>query len=259
MIMKMKELVPPSSEGIGRYRQGIELVARQAGRQILSVMQGAVDYGHKAVGNPSYRDLGHAVSRDELTRTYNRRGLIEALDAFCNETGEDTFLGAFIDVIGLGEVNNGYTHEIGDKLLTVAGWGIKRKFRLPKNAQALVGRIGGDEFVALLPQNVSTNEQMQMRYDDSNGACTATIDIDMYRDDESVPEPVKRAMHVLLQNGVSEVAYRYNIGEIKVADCSSASSLVEFLARCGSKYTRESQSSADPLDSHEIFATDSLA
>ncbi len=92
------------------------------------------------------RILGFLSEYDELTNLLNRRGFIEkALNLYEQSQGEKACL-IFGDLDHLKEINDVFGHGEGDYAIrTVAD---RLSAVLPENA--LIGRIGGDEFVAFL-------------------------------------------------------------------------------------------------------------
>jgi diguanylate cyclase (GGDEF)-like protein len=64
----------------------------------------------------------------------------------------------FIDLDGFKQVNDGYGHERGDRVLREVAQRIRRAMR----AEDTVARIGGDEFLAILG-DVSTSDSLQTR------------------------------------------------------------------------------------------------
>lgn len=85
---------------------------------------------------------------DPLTGVLNRRGFERDASLRLSESADEA-TGAllFIDLNDFKQINDQYGHEIGDQLLTVAAR------RLQKNLRScdIIGRPGGDEFVALVP------------------------------------------------------------------------------------------------------------
>jgi diguanylate cyclase (GGDEF)-like protein len=102
--------------------------------------------------------LRYDAYHDRLTALPNRRRVIDALtEAVKIRTGGEVVAVILFDVDGLRDVNESMGHDAGDKLLAeVAG-------RLGKIAGpgALVGRIGGDEFVVTL-RTESTEETVRL-------------------------------------------------------------------------------------------------
>lgn len=91
------------------------------------------------------------VSRiDPLTRIENRRALFESAARaknFSDRHGVPLSI-AYLDLDGFKQLNDQLGHRTGDKLLVMVAAGIKRALR-PTDA---VGRVGGDEFVLILPE-----------------------------------------------------------------------------------------------------------
>ena len=85
---------------------------------------------------------------DPLTGVLNRRGFERDASKRLTESADDA-TGAllFIDLNDFKLVNDKYGHEIGDKLLTIAAERLMKSLR----AGDIIGRPGGDEFVALVP------------------------------------------------------------------------------------------------------------
>jgi diguanylate cyclase (GGDEF)-like protein/PAS domain S-box-containing protein len=89
---------------------------------------------------------------DELTGLYNRRGFMmlaqKEIDAALRVAGSLALL--YIDVNGLKEINDNYGHTEGDRVLVAMSKVLKEAFRETN----LIARIGGDEFVVMVPQYV---------------------------------------------------------------------------------------------------------
>jgi diguanylate cyclase (GGDEF)-like protein len=87
---------------------------------------------------------------DELTRILNRRGLLAELDnalARCRRDRTPLSLLA-MDLDRFKEVNDQFGHRAGDLVLTAVAGVLERVAR----AGDAVGRLGGDEFLMVLPQ-----------------------------------------------------------------------------------------------------------
>jgi diguanylate cyclase len=91
----------------------------------------------------------HESRSDPLTGTLNRRALDEALKAAVSvaERSSGEFCVMMIDLDGLKHLNDAHGHARGDEALC----GLGRALRSATRAQDSVYRIGGDEFVLLLP------------------------------------------------------------------------------------------------------------
>lgn len=90
-----------------------------------------------------------AAKIDELTGLFNRRGILEALDRHLSAPDvRDRGLGvALIDCDHLKKVNDNFGHLYGDEYLRR----ISEVARLSLRTTDLLGRYGGDEFLAILP------------------------------------------------------------------------------------------------------------
>ena len=88
-----------------------------------------------------------AVS-DPLTGVLNRRGF-ERDAAKKLSDSDDNATGAllFIDLNEFKQINDRCGHEVGDQLLTIAA----ERLRTSLRSHDIIGRPGGDEFVALVP------------------------------------------------------------------------------------------------------------
>ncbi len=87
--------------------------------------------------------------QDPLTGLANRRALFEAMDRLCAKAeanGQSLSL-MIIDVDHFKRVNDRYGHQAGDIVLQHVATTIKQRLR----ANDIVGRIGGEEFLAVLP------------------------------------------------------------------------------------------------------------
>ena len=98
----------------------------------------------------SLLDTHHLSRRDPLTNALNKRGFMELAE---REIYRSTRSGhaltiAFLDVDDFKTVNDTFGHNAGDRLLTA----IVASLRLHTRQSDLVGRVGGDEFVILLPE-----------------------------------------------------------------------------------------------------------
>jgi len=89
------------------------------------------------------------ADRDGLTGLYNRRRMIELLEAAISDAVlQGQYVGLlFIDLNGFKAINDVYGHAAGDKILTTVATRISARVR---NGD-IVCRYGGDEFVVVLP------------------------------------------------------------------------------------------------------------
>lgn len=93
--------------------------------------------------------LDWQARHDPLTQLPNRRYLLEQLDSLGSGAHSADRVGlCFVDVDGFKEINDRYGHRIGDHVLLTIATRMSDKLAAHNG---LIARIGGDEFVALVP------------------------------------------------------------------------------------------------------------
>ncbi|MGY1944597.1 GGDEF domain-containing protein [Nocardia asiatica] len=98
-------------------------------------------------------ELHRQARHDPLTGLPNRRHLIERIDAMIAEARNGDRAGlCFVDIDRFKHVNDRYGHGTGDQILTAVAGRLQDSVR---GSGCLVARIGGDEFVALIPPPAS--------------------------------------------------------------------------------------------------------
>ena len=97
--------------------------------------------------NRNLEEIAYLSYHDQLTDLYNRRFFEEELRRL--DTSRNLPLTIVMsDVNGLKLTNDAFGHLVGDELLKKTAEMLKNNFR----AEDIIARIGGDEFVVLLPQ-----------------------------------------------------------------------------------------------------------
>ncbi|QTQ31230.1 sensor domain-containing protein [Aromatoleum bremense] len=101
-----------------------------------------------------------AALHDPLTALPNRRLIFEYAEHLLAAAGRKHSQGAFlfIDLNRFKPVNDRYGHEAGDRLLQEVACRLKAGVR----KEDIVGRLGGDEFIVLLPYLEQTQEAMNI-------------------------------------------------------------------------------------------------
>ncbi|SAL64952.1 PAS/PAC sensor(s)-containing diguanylate cyclase/phosphodiesterase [Caballeronia cordobensis] len=167
------------------------------------------------------KQLEAAAYRDALTGLPNRRSLVTKLDAFierCVRAGE-TFALAFIDLDGFKLINDSQGHETGDRFLAAIGERLSQALR----EGDFLARIGGDEFVAILP-GVRLAEHCRGIVERLLSACSrpilldrieltasCSIGVSFFMDGPATPDTLlnaaDRAMYEAKQHGKNQVCF----------------------------------------------------
>lgn len=97
----------------------------------------------------SLLDAHHLSRRDSLTNALNNRGFMELAEReiYRSTRSRHALTIAFLDVDDFKTINDTFGHNAGDRLLIA----IVESLHLHTRKSDLVGRVGGDEFVILLP------------------------------------------------------------------------------------------------------------
>lgn len=94
------------------------------------------------------RQMESIATSDPLTGVLNRRGFeSQASRRLSNSADDATGALLFIDLNDFKKINDEFGHEVGDQLLTIASERLRKSLR----SCDIIGRPGGDEFVALVP------------------------------------------------------------------------------------------------------------
>ncbi|BCJ44267.1 bifunctional diguanylate cyclase/phosphodiesterase [Actinoplanes ianthinogenes] len=175
-------------------RLGSYTTFRDADVQVLETIAAHVA---GAVENSRLVDrLRYDAYHDRLTALPNRRRIIDALAESVTVRAEDEVVAILLfDVDGQRNVNESMGHAAGDKLLVE----VAERIRGIADSGALVGRIGGDEFVvtlrtASIEATIELATQMRERLRGPMAVGTLTLDVDtavgvsVYPDHGSDPE-----------------------------------------------------------------------
>ncbi len=100
--------------------------------------------------------LTYVTQHDGLTGLFSRdhfRHLLTDVAKECSESGKEGVL-MLIDLDRFKQVNDVYGHAVGDKLLAT----VAERFRKSAGEDAVIGRLGGDEFGLFLPPESSMDD-----------------------------------------------------------------------------------------------------
>ena len=137
--MSLDVEVRQRKNGISRW---LRVICQPMGEDIAATFVDITD------GKAKERQMESIATSDPLTGVLNRRGFERDAAQRLKES-EDDATGAllFIDLNEFKGINDQFGHEIGDQLLKVAAERLKKSLRTCD----IIGRPGGDEFVALVP------------------------------------------------------------------------------------------------------------
>jgi diguanylate cyclase (GGDEF)-like protein len=134
------------------------------------------------------RQMESIARSDPLTDVLNRRGFERAATRKLARSDDDA-TGAllFIDLNEFKQINDRYGHDVGDEVLRIAAARLRKSLR----SRDIVGRPGGDEFVALVPDVTADvadklatrlTEALEEPYTvgDAAIACAASIGLALY-------------------------------------------------------------------------------
>ena len=121
-------------------------LAESSSREVIAIIRDITDQ------KLSHRRIEYLSYHDQLTGLYNRRFFVEAFRRL-DTSGNLPFTIAMLDVNGLKLTNDAFGHQVGDELLKRVASVLISETR----AGDIVARIGGDEFIVLLP-NTSNEE-----------------------------------------------------------------------------------------------------
>ncbi|KTC32596.1 diguanylate cyclase, partial [Pseudomonas sp. ABAC21] len=95
-----------------------------------------------------HQQLEFQAVTDPLTGLLNRRGFQQAVDSILlrSERGETSLVLLYLDLDGFKRVNDSLGHDAGDRVLR---W-VSEQIKVCLGSCNLIGRMGGDEFTALL-------------------------------------------------------------------------------------------------------------
>jgi len=116
-------------------------LAESSSREVVAIIRDITDQ------KLSQRRIEHLSYHDQLTGLYNRRFFVEEVRRLDTDSNLP-FTIAMLDVNGLKLTNDAFGHQVGDELLKR----VARVLTAESRATDSIARIGGDEFVMLLPK-----------------------------------------------------------------------------------------------------------
>lgn len=204
VIIHMEEADVEEAERI--FKDAIKYIVAILGPLliVLSYMLGTTQ-----ARNLSFRDeLLKSSTYDTLTGIYNRRFIMKVLhQSVVDAKNENKPLSIlYIDVNNLKHVNDTSGHSMGDKMIVAAGTSIKESVR----GTDIVARIGGDEFLVVLPNCVEENVNgiivkiavafLEKGMEYVNEPWEMSYGCAVLREDETEAQLIQRADHYMYEN-----------------------------------------------------------
>ena len=129
-------------QGDGKVRRWLRMICEPVGDDIAATFIDVTDTKAKE------RQMESIAWSDPLTGVLNRRGFErDAAQRMSDSPDDATGALLFIDLNEFKDINDRFGHTIGDQLLTIAAERLRNSLR----SCDIIGRPGGDEFVALVP------------------------------------------------------------------------------------------------------------
>lgn len=153
------------------------------------------------------------AERDHLTKSFNRQYIMDSLlreKARADRTGR-TFSVCIFDLDRFKSLNDEHGHLVGDRVLTAFAQRARRALRSmdainPTRFRRALGRIGGEEFIAVLPATEvdgalrcaeRVREAVASHPVDRDLSITVSAGVAEYRRGESIPDLLTRADQAL--------------------------------------------------------------
>ncbi len=141
-VGKGKSLDVEVLQGSKRRGRWLRLICEPVGDDIAATFVDITDSKAKE------RQMESIATSDPLTGVLNRRGFErDAAQRLSDSADDATGALLFIDLNDFKQINDEFGHEVGDQLLTIASERLRKSLR----SCDIIGRPGGDEFVALVP------------------------------------------------------------------------------------------------------------
>lgn len=146
---KLEELIEARTASLEQKTKSLELEVTQRKLLQKELEQKLLLLENEMMVNQELRvELAHQASHDFLTGLSNRQDLHAYLARCRSKMARSELLihVLFIDLDGFKQVNDNYSHEVGDSVLVSVGARLEELMR----KHDFIARIGGDEFVVVL-------------------------------------------------------------------------------------------------------------
>jgi diguanylate cyclase (GGDEF)-like protein/PAS domain S-box-containing protein len=146
--------IVPAEGGWRRALMSVRTLQR-AGGEISGAITSVLDVTDTA---RAHRELERRATFDALTGCYNRGAILESLERELALEGRVATGVVYVDLDNFKPVNDTLGHAAGDELLAR----VASRLRALTRRQDDVGRLGGDEFLVLLPEIRSTEVALRV-------------------------------------------------------------------------------------------------
>ena len=194
-------------------------------------------------------EIGKIASRDDLTKAFNRRYIMEALKQEKSRADRttSTFSICLLDLDHFKTINDRYGHLAGDRVLMAFSERIKGTLRgmdMVDNAESnrFFGRYGGEEFIVVLPDTrlagaMRCAERIRKVTEEASFDevfhVTLSAGVSQYQPGETIEETLRRADAALYEAkhlGRNRVVAEDNVSigelEVDVSDSTRANIVV---------------------------------
>ena len=167
------------------------------------------------------------VQLDPLTRIYNKTASGEIVDAFLEKSTQGTHVLYVIDIDDFKKINDTFGHTVGDMVISDIATLIREQF----TDEAVVGRVGGDEFMVFVKdtslqeaeakaEQLCTNVQKTLSGDGAVIVVTLSVGMAVTGKDgydySTLFERADHAMYHIKKNGKNHYGFA---GETEEGDC----------------------------------------
>jgi diguanylate cyclase (GGDEF)-like protein/PAS domain S-box-containing protein len=130
----------------GEWRRALMSIRtlRRAGGEISGAIASVLDVTDSA---RAHQELERRATFDALTGAHNRAAILDMLQAELDRDDDSVTGVVFVDLDKFKPVNDAHGHAAGDELLVL----VAERLRELTRREDGVGRLGGDEFLLLLP------------------------------------------------------------------------------------------------------------
>ncbi len=157
ILMVVWLLLRAVSPKLKEAMESVQVSVMTAALVLLAIVHG---YSLRMTQVQDVERIRYLTLRDGLTHAYNLRFLNQSIDQEVQRSARfgHPFSLLYIDLDGFKQVNDTHGHAAGDKVLIEVSNVLSRTCRATDvvgRVSSVVGRIGGDEFLVLLPETLA--------------------------------------------------------------------------------------------------------